>query len=145
MERKEFLALLGAGSGAFVIASCLGACSKDDNGGETPDPPTPGNKKDFTLDVSTNADINSKGWTIQQGVIIAKNGAAYIALASACTHQGNPLTYDAASNNFPCSLQGAGHGSVFDATGAKVSGPATSSVKKYSTTLTGNTLRVFEA
>jgi len=147
MERKDFLTALGLSAGSLVISSCLGACGKSDTG--TPDPvtptPTPGGKLDFTLDVATNSEINTKGWTIMNSVIIAKNGSSYIALSSVCTHQGNPVTYNSGSNNFPCSLTDAAHGSVFDSTGARVPGPATSALKKYSTTLTGSSLRVFEA
>ncbi len=147
MERKDFLTALGLSAGSLVISSCLGACGKSDTG--TPDPvtptPTPGGKLDFTLDVATNSEINTKGWTIMNSVIIAKNGSSYIALSSVCTHQGNPVTYNSGSNNFPCSLTDAAHGSVFDSTGARVQGPATSALKKYSTTLTGSSLRVFEA
>jgi cytochrome b6-f complex iron-sulfur subunit len=147
MERKDFLTALGLSAGSLVISSCLGACGKSDTG--SPDPvtptPTPGGKLDFTLDVSSNADISSKGWTIMNSVIIAKNGSSYIALSSVCTHQGNPVTYNSRSNNFPCSLTDAAHGSVFDSSGARVQGPATSALKKYSTTLTGSSLRVFEA
>ena len=147
MERKDFLTALGLSAGSIVISSCLGACSKSETG--TPDPstptPTPGTKINFTFDVGSNADINTKGWTIMNGVIIAKNGSNYIALSSSCTHEGNSLTYNSGSNNFPCSLSDAAHGSVFDSNGAKLQGPATSALKKYSTTLTGSSLRVFEA
>lgn len=147
MERKDFLAALGLSAGSIVISSCLGACGKTDTG--SPDPvtptPTPGGKLDFTLDVATNSEINTKGWTIMNSVIIAKNGSSYIALSSVCTHQGNPITYNSGSNNFPCSLTDAAHGSVFDSSGARIQGPATSALKKYSTTLSGNSLRVFEA
>ena len=147
MERKDFLTALGLSAGSLVISSCLGACGKSDTG--SPDPvtptPTPGGKLDFTLDVATNSEINTKGWTIMNSVIIAKNGSSYIALSSVCTHQGNPVTYNSGSNNFPCSLTDAAHGSVFDSNGARVQGPATSALKKYSTTLTGSSLRVFEA
>ena len=147
MERKDFLAALGLGAGSLVISSCLGACGKSETG--TPNPstptPTPGNKIDFTLNVSTNTDINSKGWTIMNSIIIARNGSNYIALSSSCTHQGNPVTYNSANNNFPCSLTDAAHGSVFDSNGNRTQGPASSALKKYSTTLTGTSLRVFEA
>lgn len=144
MERKEFISILGLGAGSIIISSCLGACGKSD--GPTPAPtPGPGGKVDFTVDVSSNADLNSKGWTIQNQVIIAKNGSAYIALAGTCTHQQNPMTYSSATNTFPCSQQDAAHGSVFNASGVKIAGPATANLKKYNTTLTGNTLRVFES
>lgn len=147
MERKEFLTALGLGAGSLVITSCLGACGKGDTGSPgTPSPsPTPGTKVDFTLDVSTNSDISAKGWTIMNGIIIAKSGSVYLALSGVCTHQGNPITYDATGNKFPCSFQDAAHGSVFDANGVKLQGPATSNLKKYSTAISGNSLRVFEA
>jgi cytochrome b6-f complex iron-sulfur subunit len=147
MERKDFLTALGLGAGSLVISSCLGACGKSETGTPAPASPAPiaGNKLDFTLNVSTNADINSKGWTIMNGVIIAKNGSNYIALSSSCTHQGNPVTYNSGNNNFPCSLNGPGHGSIFDSNGGRITGPATSALKKYSTSVTGTTLRVFEA
>lgn len=146
MERKEFISFLGFGAGSLIISSCLGACGKSDSDSPAPTP-TPGTngKVDFTVDVSTNSDILSKGWTIQNQIIIAKNGSAYIALSSVCTHQQNPLTYSASNNTFPCSLQDAAHGSVFNANGAKIKGPAISDLKKYNTSLNGNILRVFES
>ena len=138
MERKDFLAALGLSAGALVITSCLGACGKSDTGSPGPSPspsPTPGTKVDFTLDVSTNSEINTKGWTIMNGIIIAKNGSSYLALSGSCTHEGNPITYDSTANKFPCSFKDAPHGSVFDANGVKLQGPATSNLKKFSTTL----------
>ncbi len=148
MERKEFLAALGVSAGSFVIASCLGACGKGDTGSPDPGPgpgPTPGTKVDFNFDVAANADISSKGWTIMNGIIIAKSGSSYLALSGACTHEGNPMTYDSAANKFPCSLKDGAHGSVFDANGVKLQGPATSNLKKFNTTLSGNSLRVYES
>jgi cytochrome b6-f complex iron-sulfur subunit len=146
MERKEFISLMGLGAGSIIISSCLGACGKSDSPSPSPGPtPGTGSKVDFTVDVSNNSDLNSKGWTIQNQVIIAKSGAAYIALAGTCTHQQNAMTYSPANNNFPCSQQDAAHGSVFNAEGVKIAGPATANLKKYNTTLTGNTLRVFES
>ena len=146
MERKEFISFLGLGAGSLIISSCLGACGKSDTGSPAPGP-TPGSngKVDFTVDVSTNSDILSKGWTIQNQIIIAKNGTAYIALSGVCTHQQNAMTYSASNNTFPCSQQDAAHGSVFDANGTKIKGPATSDLKKYNTALNGSMLRVFES
>ena len=149
MERKDFLSALGFGAGSLVISSCLGACGKSDTG--TPSQTTPvstpvsNTKLDFTVNVSSNADINAKGWTIMNGVIIAKSGSSYLALSSSCTHQGNPVTYNSGNNTFPCSLTDAAHGSVFDSNGARTQGPASSALKKYSTALSGTSLRVFEA
>jgi cytochrome b6-f complex iron-sulfur subunit len=148
MERKEFISILGLGAGSIIVSSCLGACGKSDGPSPSPGPgptPGPGGKVDFTVDVSTNTDIVSKGWTIQNQVIIAKSGATYIALSGVCTHQQNVLTYNPGNNTFPCSQTDAAHGSVFNASGEKIAGPATANLKKYNTTLTGNSLRVYES
>ena len=145
MERKNFISLLGLGAGSIIVTSCLGGCGKSDSPTPSPVPGGPGNRVDFTLDVSTNSDIISKNWTIQNGVIIAKNGANYIALSGLCTHQQSSMTYLSVNNTFPCSLQGGGHGSVFNADGVKIAGPANGNLKKFNTTLTGNSLRVFES
>jgi cytochrome b6-f complex iron-sulfur subunit len=147
MERKDFLAALGLGAGSLIVSSCLGACGKSDSATPSPGTPTSGGntKIDFTINVSTNSDISAKGWTIQNNIIIAKNGSNYIALSGACTHQGATITYNTTNNNFPCSLSGAGHGSVFDANGARTQGPAISNLKKYNTSLSGDSLRVFES
>ena len=144
MERKEFISALGIGAGSIIISSCLGACGKSDSPSPGPTP-GPGGKVDFTVDVSTNSDINSKGWTILNSIIIAKSGSSYIALSGVCTHQANSMTYSPSTNTFPCSQQDAAHGSIFNENGVKITGPATANLKKYSTTLSGNSLRVFEA
>jgi cytochrome b6-f complex iron-sulfur subunit len=148
MERKDFLAALGLSAGTLVITSCLGACGKSDTGSPSTGQPstgTPDTKVNFTFDVNSNIDINSKGWTIMNGIIIAKDGSNFIALSSVCTHQGNPITYNSTNKNFPCSLSDAAHGSIFDSNGSKIQGPAILALKKYSTTLSGSSLRVFES
>lgn len=142
MKRKEFITLLGVGAGTVVVASCLGGCSK---GNDASPGGGGGGGVDFTFDVSTDTNLTNQGWTIKNGIIIAKNGANYIALAGACTHAGSAMTYNSANNTFPCSLQDPGHGSVFNADGIKLSGPAGSNLKKYQTEINGNNLRVFEA
>lgn len=134
MKRKEFITLLGVGAGTVVVASCLGACSKGGDPSPNPNPnPDPGTLLLTINNVSTNSDIQTKGWTIQSGIIVAKSGASYLALASACTHAGNPVKYNSATNSFPCSLQTLGHGSVFNADGSvKYSATANQApLKKY--------------
>lgn len=144
MKRKEFVTLLGVGAGAVVISSCLGACGKSK---ESPNPnpnpnPNPGSPLLVITSISTNADILSKGWTLQNNVIVAKTGANYIAFSGICPHAGSPMTFNPANNNFPCSLQGAGHGSIFNINGIKTQGPALSNLTKYNTSLQNDTLTV---
>lgn len=149
MERKEFLSLLSAGTASVLLASCLGACGGKKEEDPQPDNPNPGTggstKKDFTLDLNAtaNSSLKTKGNAmVSNGVIVAyTNGGAYIAVAAACTHQGSTVVYNAANNRFDCNS----HGSVFSENGAVVNGPAAAPLKQYSTTLTGNSIRVFEA
>lgn len=146
MERKEFLSLLSAGTAAFFTAGCLGGCSNSDSDdpGITPGPGGGTNKKDFTLNLNdaANSSLKTKGNAIvSNGVIVANTLAgSYIAVSSTCTHQGATIGYDAAGNKFSCPL----HGSNFNETGAVLNGPATTALKQYKTTLTGDNLRVYE-
>jgi cytochrome b6-f complex iron-sulfur subunit len=146
MKRKEFITLLGVGAGTVVVASCLGGCGK---GGEPAPDPAPGAPVLTLNNVSTNIDLNdpNKSYIVQSGVIVAKTGAnSYVALGGACTHAGNPMTYNKTNNNFPCSLTdppNPGHGSIFDANGVLLSGPANGNLKKYTYTLENDTLKVF--
>ena len=140
MNRKEFIKTMGLGTGAVVFATCLGACS----GSDDPAPNKPGGDNvDFSFDVTTDTNLNNNGWTIKDGVIIARSGSDYLAYQSTCTHEGNPLTYNASNNTFPCSLQTKEHGSIFDSNGNRIAGPAPSNLRKYKTQLAGNILRVY--
>ena len=145
MDRKKFIKTLGTGTGALVFLSCMGSCSSSSDDPTPNNPNNPGSKIDFTFDVTSDSNLTNSGWTIRNGVIIAKSGSNYLAFQADCTHQGSALTYNASSNTFPCSLQGPGHGSVFNANGERIAGPASGNLKKYSTQLNGNNLRVFEA
>lgn len=139
MERKEFVSLLGLGAGALVVHTCLGGCGK---GGATPTPaPGPNGKVDFTIPtIATNSGIVGMGYTIQNNIIIAKNGNTYLAVSAICTHQGTQITYNSGTNKFPCPA----HGSIFNADGSVNTGPAQVALKSYSTQLIGSDLRVYE-
>jgi cytochrome b6-f complex iron-sulfur subunit len=148
MERKEFLSLLSAGTASMLMFGCLGGCTKKDSEDPTPQPgtgPGTGTKKDFTLNLAdpTNNTLKTKGNAlVSNGVIVAyTNAGAYIAVAAACTHQGFILKYEAAANRFHCD----NHGSNFSETGTVLNGPATTKLKEYKTTLTGDNLRVYES
>ena len=144
MERKEFINAIGMGTASLLLATCFGACSKgstSDNGvtGPTPTPPS---NVDFTLDLNqlSNANLaNSGGFVYSNGVIVARTTTgSYIAVAMACTHQGTTLVYEGNNNRFYCN----NHGSTFSNSGVVNNGPASTNLKQYTTTLTGNMLRV---
>lgn len=126
MKRKEFITLLGVGTGSIVVASCLGGCSK--GGDRSPVPkPNPGTLLLTINGITNNTDIVNQGWTIKNGIIVAKNGAGYIAVSSLCTHQQQPLVYQSNNAVFYCGT----HGSTFNTDGSVKVGPAQTALQKY--------------
>ena len=135
MDRKEFMHLLGFSAGSLVVASCLGACSKES--GVTP------SNVDFTLNLSDSANsaLNSNGGSlVKNGVIIGRTTTgAYIAVAAACTHEQTTVQYQPNNKRFFCP----NHGATFAESGAVTGGPATRALTQYKTELSGTSLRVF--
>lgn len=141
MERNEFLRLLGT-AGIAVCAGCsLESCSSSSD----PSPSTGPTGIDFTLDLTASANaalLTDGGFVYKSGVIVVCLSASlqvYTAVSQACTHQGTTIGFDVTNGNFLCP----NHGSRFSTAGAVVNGPATASLKKYNTSLTGTNLRVF--
>ena len=136
MRRNEFLSALGISAGTVIFAPFLTSCTKSAG--------ALGNSSvDFTLDLTQNAyaALNNPGGSIlKNGVIVAYTSAgAYIALASTCTHQGGTIQFESAYNRFQCPV----HGAIFSTIGSVLQGPASTSLQKFNTLLTGNSLRVF--
>lgn len=136
MDRKEFLTTLGKGAAVVAATYCLGACSSNSN-------PTAPSNVDFTLDLTqpNYQTLNSPGGVVlKDGIIIARvNFTSIVAVASACTHEGTQVQFDLTNSRFHCPT----HGSNFKTDGSVINGPAGSPLKKYNTTLNGNSLRVF--
>jgi len=137
MDRKEFLTLIGISTGGLVLASCMGACNK-----MGVSPTTTPLVVDFTLkltDVANSALKNKGGFVYSNGVIVAQTMAGtYIAVAAACTHEGQYVQYNGTNNIFYCNA----HNSSFSNTGAVTGGPAPSNLQQMKTTLIGTSLRV---
>ena len=133
MDRKEFLSQLGLGGTAIFAAACMQSCSKTDNLSNV----------DFTLDLTSSANAALKsagGYVVSQGVIVAlTNSNTYLAVSSACPHQGVTVQFQAGQNQFYC----AAHSSYFSSTGSRISGPAQRGLTQFKTTLSGNMLRVY--
>lgn len=134
MDRKEFLSQIGLGSAAIFTAACMQACSKTSGSGAA---------VDFTLDLNNSANSALKtagGYVISQGVIVAltKNNT-YIAVSSACPHEGVQVQFNGTQNQFICTA----HNSVFTAEGSRVSGPTPRGLTQYKTALSGSSLRVY--
>lgn len=56
----------------------------------------------------------------KEGVFLVKGSEAHFALSGRCTHLGCTLTFDTVSERFVCPC----HGSVFERSGRRISGPA---------------------
>jgi len=138
MDRKEFLGILGISAAAAACGYCFGGCKVNNS-----TPITGPTGVDFTWDLTnpSYSALKTVGNYLYNsvGVIIAHTPAGYVALSSACTHQGNTVVYDVGGNNFFCPA----HGSRFAADGSVINGPAASPLTRYNAVLTGNSLHVY--
>jgi cytochrome b6-f complex iron-sulfur subunit len=142
MDRKEFFSKVGFGAAAALLPACIAgiasSCSSDNSTSPSQAPAPSG--VDFLLDVSTGSLATNGGFLVTKGIVVARtNSGTYIAVSASCTHEGTNVNYNASGNNFICP----NHGAQFSSTGTVTQGPANSNLKKYNTTLTGNSLRVY--
>ena len=139
MDRKDFLFTLGKGTLAVCAACYLASC----NSPTSPNVPSAPSNIDITLDLTQSANSalnNVGGYIYSNNLIIARiSQTQFVALSSICTHQGGTVFYDSSGKEFHCPV----HGSNFSTSGAVINGPAGSPLKKYNTSLTGTSLRVF--
>ncbi len=129
ITRKEFIEQVGIGSAMLFVAACAGSCKKTASTTSV----------DFTVDVSSGALAANGGSLIKNGVIVARTSSgSYIAVSATCTHEGGTLGFSS-SNTFVCPL----HGATFNSSGGVISGPTSTALQKFNTTLTGTSLRVY--
>jgi len=102
-----------------------------------------GGTVDFTLDLTlpANASLNNNGGSLlKSGLIVARTSAGeYIAVSSACTHQGGTIYFNSEANRFICP----NHGANFSTTGSVLLGPTSSPLTNCNISLTGTSLRVY--
>ena len=138
MDRKEFLASIAKGSALIVLSSCLYNCGG--NGPTAPDAPS---NVDFTIDITQNgytALQNVGGSIYKDGIIVAHTDATtFVAVSQACTHQGTTVQLQESQHRFHCP----NHGSNFNLNGSVINGPASSPLRRYNVTVTGNNIRVY--
>ena len=150
MERKDFIEKVGLSAASILVFGCMQSCSKSDSPAPakptgTTNPPTV-KAIDFTINITNNpyTSLNTAGGFYVDkttNIIIARTLTnEFLAVSALCTHQQVLIDFQASNNRFYCS----GHGSIFSTTGAVLNGPAASALKQYKTTLTGNSLRIFE-
>ncbi len=116
----------------MLISSCLNGCY----GNEVS--PAPANV-DFALDVTSEPLTANGSSLIKSGIIVAPTlTGAFIAVSSACTHQGTTVQFQSTSSSFYCP----NHGAKSSQNGSVTNGPASKALAVYTTTLTGTSLRV---
>jgi Rieske Fe-S protein len=137
MERRKFIGTLSAPVVA-ACAVCMGACSKSSSGGNG----TAGGSANFTVDLGSNL-LAVGSSLVQSGVIVVRLAAgnvpaSFTAVQVACTHEGSSINFNAAQNKFICP----NHGSTFSTSGSVTLGPATTNLKSYNISISGNTMTV---
>jgi cytochrome b6-f complex iron-sulfur subunit len=144
MERKDFLRKFVFGTGLLIAAPAVfNACSK---GEDNPDDGSNNNNNnnntsnDIIVDLSKTefAALKTVGGSAYTGnIIVIRSGETqYIALSKLCTHEGCTVNYSGSQLVCPC------HNSKFDTSGSVLTGPATTSLKKYTVVVEGNTLKI---
>lgn len=141
------------GTVLVLVPSVLQSCTKpaendpDTNMGTNPgtNPGTkPGSsgstKIELDLGSAENVSLNSTGGsrTVQGVIVVNSGGGNFVALSSVCTHEGCTIEYNSVAENIQCPC----HGSVFTSSGSVVTGPATISLKTYSTSKSGSILTI---
>ncbi len=143
MKRDEFFTAFGVSAGMLFLAPVLSSCSKSMTDTSATGGGNNNGAVDFTLDLSssTYSTLNNNGGSvIKDNIIVARTvSGVYVALSSVCTHQGGTIGYDSSADRFHCP----NHGSNFATDGSVINGPASTSLKKYNTQLTGTSLRVY--
>lgn len=135
MTRKEFIAQVGMGAAILLAPACISGLSSCKKKNEVKP-----KSVDFTLDISSGPLATNGGALINEGIIVARSlSGEFIAIDSACTHEGTNINYLSASHSFKCP----NHGATYDANGNVTTGPASKSLTSYHCNLSGNSLRVF--
>jgi len=137
MERRRFFRNFAVGGSLLLTApvlfnSCSDDSSDDDNNNNN------GNTVDLTDPAY--ASLKTVGGFAYKGdiIIIRSSDTVYLALSKVCTHSQCTVTYNSTNKDIPCPC----HGSKFTTTGAVITGPAASPLKKYSVTQNGNILTI---
>jgi len=137
MDRKDFLVTVGKGAAFAGLVYCIGCSPKNT------DVPTAPSGVDMTLDLTLHANqpLNTIGGSVvTSGIIIGRvSQTSFVAVSSACTHQGTTVEFELPQNQFFCP----NHGSTFALNGSVTNGPAAKQLTKYNTSLEGTNLRIY--
>ncbi len=149
-QRREFIKT----SGAFAAMSIFGigffaACSEDEDTVEPVNPDTPPTSNDgitvnsdaVVIDLTKATALNNTGgWILiaSAQMLVVNTGNGYSSLTSICTHTGCDRNWIFTNNQFECTC----HSSRFTTSGEVVNGPASSPLRSFSNSLSGNKLTI---
>ena len=142
MNRKEFIrSSVTACAVVLVGGTLLESCKKDDSSGSTTAPDA---NFDIDLTDSSAAALNTVGGSITKNSIViirtdsALSADSFSVVSGICTHAGCTVNYNKSANQLICPC----HEGKFNTSGSVLSGPPSSPLKKYTTTLNGNVLTI---
>jgi cytochrome b6-f complex iron-sulfur subunit len=130
MNRRELIQRIAAGTATLmVVPAVLTSCEDEEADPDDPNgDPDPEDVLTIDLDDDKYSTLGGAGgWVQESGLIIINTGSGYIALSSACTHQGCTVSYNHSSGELPCPC----HGSKFSTSGSVLQGPAETPLKTY--------------
>jgi cytochrome b6-f complex iron-sulfur subunit len=136
MERRKFFRNIAVGGSLLLTAPVLfNSCSDDLEDVKIP-------SGGITVDLSDSAftALSTVGGYAYKGdiIIIRSSETVYLALSKICTHQQNTVIYNSGTNEIICNS----HGSKFTTSGSLKNGPATTNLKSYDVSLSGNILTI---
>ena len=125
LDRREVLVRAGLVTMGVAAAGVLAACG----GSDTPSGEAPAESDDGTLaqlsDIPVGGAISAKLADGQPIILVQPEKGKVVAMTAVCTHQQCTVAPEGDELVCPC------HGSVYDLTGANVSGPAPSPLLQF--------------
>ena len=129
LDRREVLVRAGLVTMGVAAAGVLAACggSETPNGDEAPAASggAAGGALAQVSDIPVGGAISAKDADGKPIILVQPEAGTVVALSAICTHQGCTVAPKDDELHCPC------HGSVFDLTGANVSGPAPSPLAQF--------------
>src|SRR5688500_3570446 len=120
LDRREVLVRAGLVTMGVAAAGVLAACGGSENPSEGAPAAASGGALAQVSDIPVGGAISAKDADGKPIILVQPEAGTVVALSAVCTHQQCTVAPEDDELRCPC------HGSVFDLTGANVSGPAPS-------------------
>lgn len=120
LDRRAVLVRAGLVTVGVAAAGVLAACGGGGEPQAAASTPAAGGALAQVADIPVGGALSATGADGKPIILLQPQAGTVVALSAVCTHQGCTVAPDGKELKCPC------HGSVFDLTGANVSGPAPS-------------------